>query len=155
MHYRKKDIIQFLAWMRNGITFVTTWFLILILMYNHFFHIQTISTSSLTKLVCWIAGGVFIFNLFFTTLIIKKWSFIKRLTWFMSAMCLYECFGFYWLHFFQGRGTPIQWFIFIGIIFVLYLICIAIYQTYSNRQGEVYTQALQKYQQQRSREDGR
>lgn len=42
-----------------------------------------------------------------------------------------------------------QWSIFIGIIFVLYVICIVIYQQYSKRQGERYTQALEAYQQER------
>lgn len=52
-------------------------------------------------------------------------------------------------------GTFIQWLVFIGIICVLYFICIAIYQRYSNKQGEIYTQALIKYQQQRRNVNGK
>lgn len=150
MQNRKDKVIQFGVWMRNGIAFCTTWFLILILAYNHIFNIQTISTKSLTKLVFWIVGGVFIFNLIFTRLIIKKWSFTGRLTCFMSVISLYECLGFYWFGFFEGKGTIVQWGAFIGIIFILYFICIAIYQKYSKRQGEIYTQVLREYQSKRS-----
>lgn len=52
-------------------------------------------------------------------------------------------------------GTFIQWLVFIGIICVFYFICIAIYQRYSNKQGEIYTQALIKYQQQRRNVNGK
>lgn len=155
MQNRKKDMIQFLVWLRNGTAFCTTWFLILVLAYNHFFSIQTIPTNSLIKLVFWIIGGVFIFNLCFTRLLISKWLFTKRLTCFMSAISLYECLGFYWLGFFTGTGTIFQWLLFIVIIFILYLVSIAIYQRYSKKQGEIYTRALQEYQQKRNMENGK
>lgn len=154
MRNYKKDIIQFLEWTRNGVAFCTTWFLVLILAYNYFNGIQTISTDNLIKMVLWIIGGVLIFNLFFTRIIIAKWGFIKRLSCFMAVISIYECLGFYWLDFFSDRGTVIQWFIFVGIVLVLYLICVAIYHIYSKRQGEIYTQALKQYQQKRSMKNG-
>lgn len=85
----------------------------------------------------------------------KNWAFTKRLTRFMVLFSLYECLNFYWIGFFSGIGTFIQWLVFIGIICVLYFICIAIYQWYSNKQGEIYTQALVKYQQQRRKANGK
>lgn len=153
MRNRKRNIIQFFTWMRNGIAFCTTWFLVLILTYNYISHKQTILTESLIKMMFWIIGGVFIFNLLFTRLLIIKWRFIKRLSFFMIIIGLYQCLGFYWLGFFSTEGTVIQWFLFIMIILFLYLICIAIYCNYSKKQGEIYTQALQKYQQKRSKEN--
>lgn len=150
MRNRKKDVIQFLEWMRNGIAFCTTWLFIIVLAYCYFHGIQSILTIGLIKMVLWVIGGVFIFNLFFTRLVITKWRFIKRLSCFMAAISIYECLGFYWLAFFSGVGTAAQWFILIGIILVLYLICIAIYHRYSKHQGEIYTQALQEYQKKRS-----
>ncbi len=145
----KRTIIQFLEFMRNGIAFCTTWFLILGLLYCHIFNRQTISVDSLTELLFLIIGGVFLFNLLFTKLLIKRWSFIKRLSCFMVLFGLYEWMGFYLIGLFQDKGNFTQWGIFIGIIFVLYVICIAIYQQYSKRQGELYTQALETYQQKR------
>ncbi len=90
-----------------------------------------------------------IFNLLFTRILIRKWSFTKRLTIFMLSISAYECAGFYWLGFFRGKGTFLQWLVFVGIVCGLYFCCIVIYRHYSKRQGEIYTQALKKYQQQR------
>ncbi len=145
----KKDVIQFGIWMRNGTAFCIAWFLIIMLAYSHIFHYKTISTDSLTKMVFLMIGGVFIFCLVFTRLLIQRWSFMARLTCFMLFISLYECAGFYWLGFFAGKGTVIQWFTFVGIILSLYFICMAIYHRYSKKQGTIYTQALQKYQQER------
>ena len=152
MRNRKKDIIQFFVWMRNGIAFCTTWFLVLTLAYNYICGNQAISTVGLTKMVFLVIGGVLVFNLFFTQLLITKFTFIKRLTGFMIAISVYESLGFYWLDIFTTGRTTAQWFVFVVIILALYLICIAIYQNYSKNQGEVYTQALQKYQKKRNRE---
>lgn len=155
MQKRKKYMVQFLVWLRNGIAFGTTWFLILVLAYHYFSGVQVISTNSLVKLVFWITGGVLLFNLCFTRLFISKWGFTKRLTCFMCAISLYECFGGYWLGFFTGKWTIPQWTIFIMVVLILYLISIAIYQRYSKKQGEIYTQALHQYQQKREIEDGK
>lgn len=146
----KSEVLRFAVWMRNGVAFCTTWFLILILAYHYVFDIQNISTNSLTKVMLLIIGGVLIFNLIFTRLIINKLSFTVRLTCFMCAISLYECLGFYWLGFFEGKGTVVQWFIFIGIILILYFICAVLYQKYSKKQGELYTKRLQKYQMERN-----
>lgn len=146
----KREIIQFAVWMRNGVAFCTTRFLILILAYHSIFNIQTISTKGLMKVVLLIIGGVLIFNLTFTRIIIKKMNFMMRLTCFMCAISLYECLGFYWLGFFTGKGTAVQWLIFIGIILIFYFICTVLYQKYSKKQGEIYTKGLQKYQMERS-----
>lgn len=126
-----------------------------VLAYCHISNQQQISVSMLTKLLFFVIGGVLIFNILFTKVFIKNWTFTKRLTCFMVLLSLYECLNFYWMGFFSGIGTFIQWLVFIGIICVLYFICIAIYQRYSNKQGEIYTQALIKYQQQRRNVNGK
>ncbi len=146
----KTEFIQFAIWMRNGIAFCTTWFLILILACSYILNFQIISVNVLMKMILFITGGVLIFNICFTRIIIKKLHFTARLTCFMCAVSLYECLGFYWLGFFKGRGTTAQWLIFIGIILILYFICICLYQKYSKKQGEIYTKVLRKYQIERS-----
>lgn len=153
MKIYKKDVIQFLEWMRNGIAFCTTWLLILTLIYNYFWGSQTIMTNSLIKMVFFVIGGVFLFCLCFSRILIRKWRFIKRLTCFMILVSVYEGFGFYRIGVFTSQGTVAEWTVFSLIILVLYVSCIGIYQQYSKKQGEFYTQALQKYQQQRSREN--
>lgn len=149
----KKNIIQFLVWMRNGIAFCTTWFLIIWLVCCHIFECQVISVSSLSKMLLLVIGGVLIFNVFFTHVFIKKWDFTKRLTCFIVLIGLYECVGFYWIGFFRGIGSLIQWGIFVAVVCALYFVCIAIYHGYSKKQGEIYTQALENYQRQRRNGD--
>ena len=155
MQNRKKDIIHFLIWMRNGIAYTVSWFLILLLIYNKLRGHEAISTDGLAKMVVWTIGAVFLFNLLFTRFVIKKWSFMTRLTVFMVSICLYEGAGFYWLRNFVQKGSALQWLLFIGIVFALYLICIVIYQIYSKNQGEIYTRALQQYQQKRKMQNGK
>lgn len=149
----KRNIIQFLVFMRNGIAFCTTWFLIIWLIYCHIFNYDIISVSRLTKMLFLIVGGVFIFSVLFTQIVIKKWGFVKRLSCFMVLISIYECMGFYLIGFFKGTGDFIQWSIFIGIVCILYFICIAIYLQYSKRQGEIYTSALEQYKLQRRTEN--
>lgn len=155
MQNYKKDFFHFMVWMRNGIAYTVSWFLILLLIYNKLRNHQAISTDALTKMVVWTVGAVFIFNLLFTRFIIKKWNFMTRLTVFMISICLYEGAGFYWLRIFIHKDAVFEWLVLIGIILVLYLICILIYQKYSKKQGEIYTQALQQYQQKRSMQNGK
>jgi len=149
MTQRKNDLIQFFEWMRNGIAFVTTWFLILRLVYSAITGIKVIQTVTLIKMLVWIIGAVFIFNLFFTKILFKKWSFLKRLSTFMILISIYELVGFYWFNFFTGKENLFQWLIFISIVLVLYAVSIFIYQRISKKQGEIYTDALKHYQQKR------
>lgn len=150
----KKSRKQFFTWMRNGTAFCTTWFLIIWLICCHILNYPSISVHSLTKMLLLVLGGVFIFSVLFTQIIIQKWTFTTRLTWFILFISLYESLGFYWIGLFHGKGTLTQWGIFIGIVFFLYLCCIAIYQQYSKKQGELYTQALETYQKKRSEHNG-
>ena len=150
MQNKKKDIIRFMVYMKNGISYAVSMIIILILIYNKLCDHQVISTDGLIKMVVWTVGAVFMFNLLFTRFIIKKWNFMTRLTIFMVSICLYEGAGFYWLRNFIRKSAIFQWIVFTGIVFAIYLFCIVIYRKYSKRQGEIYTQALQEYQKKRS-----
>lgn len=155
MQNHKNNLFHFMLCMRNGIAYAVSLFIILILIYNKICNHQAISTDGLIKMVVWIAGAVFIFNLMFTRYIIKKWNFINRLTIFMVSICLYEGAGFYWLRNFIRKDAALKWLAFIGIVFIIYLACIMIYNKHSKKQGEIYTQALQQYQLKRSMQNGR
>lgn len=152
MRNTRNEMIRFAIWMRNGVSFCITWFLLLILAYDYYFHIPNIAIVDLIKGVLLIIGGVLIFNVCFTRFMMKKVNFTARLTCFMGAISLYECLGFYWLGFFQGKGSAVQWLIFITIIFMLYAICILLYRRYSKKQGEIYTEKLIQYQRERRSE---
>lgn len=155
MKNSKKDIIQFMIWMGNGVAYAVSCFLVLLLIYNKLCNHQAISTDGLIKMMVWAVGAVFIFNLLFTRFIIKKWNFMARLTIFIVSICLYEGAGFYWLRVFIRKDAVLQWLAFIGIVFALYLVCVVIYLKYSKKQGEIYTQALRQYQKTRSIEKGK
>lgn len=150
MKNTKKDVIQFLTWMRNGIAFCTSWFLILWLLYNYFYGIETITTAGLFRMLLFVTGGVFLFSVCFTRFIVKKWRFLTRLTCFMVLISIYECVSFYAMGLWGRRGSAWEWIGFAAVILILYVICIGIYKVYSKKQGEIYTRALQKYQYKRS-----
>lgn len=143
---RKENIIQFLIWFRNGVAMVTVWLLLLVMIRNQIYGIDTIETAWLWKLVISVAGGVFLFCTAFTPLFIRRGSFQVRLTFFMLIISVYECVCFYWIGIFGTKGTWIQYAIFAGIVLVCYFICTWIYSRYSKVQGELYTKALQDYQ---------
>lgn len=151
---RKKDWIQFFTWLRNGSAFCISWFLILWLLYNSVHGIETIKTIHLVKLVAVSVTGVFLFCFFFTKLFIKRWRFLSRLTGCMLTVSVLEGMAFYWLGIFVRTGTWQEWLGFVGIVLGFYLICILLYEIYSKRKGEMYTLALEQYQQKRSRNHG-
>lgn len=155
MEKNSKKITQFFTWLRNGIAFCTSWFLILILIYNSIYNIPNIKTESLVKMIFFVVGGVFLFCTFFTQLFIKKWSFLNRLTGFMILFSIYESAAFYWLGVFSKAGSLVEWMMFAGIVLILYLVCVVIYHFYSKEKGEVYTQALENYKEKRSAENGK
>ena len=155
MKKNNQYVTQFFIWLRNGIAFCISWFLILLLIYNSFYNIPSIKTDSLIKLVFFVIGGVLLFCTFFTQLFIRRWSFVSRLTGFMILFSVYESVAFYYLGVFKREGTFNEWLIFAGIVMVLYLLCITIYHLYSKQKGELYTQKLQKYQEKRSAESGK
>lgn len=155
MWKKKEELKKFLIWLRNGTSFCFTWFLILLLAYHSYFDIPSIPTKRLIHVLFFCIGGVTIFNAFFTNLLIRRWSFTQRLTGFMVVFSIYECICFYRMKFFQTSGSVSEWFVFAGIILLLYFCCLSLYQIYSKKQGQLYTQSLQKYQEKRRLEHGK
>lgn len=151
---QKKEWIRFLCWWRNGSAFCISWFLILWLFVNTIYKVPFVSTDKLIELVKITVVGVFFFCTFFTGLFIKKWRFVTRLTCFLIVVSILECIAFYRLGIFGRVGTWQEWTVFIGIILILYGICIGIYSSYSRRKGAQYTKALEQYQQNRSKGNG-
>lgn len=153
METKKQELLRFGTWMRNGTSFCTTWFLILVLIYGYIHKIPHILTDSLFKMLLLTIGGVFLFSLCFTKLFIRKWSFIKRLSCFMVSLCIYQCIGFYWLGIFTSAGNILMWGTMLGIVLVLYFCCIIIYHRYCQKKGALYTESLLAYQQKRRLEN--
>lgn len=155
MWKKKEELKKFLVWLRNGTSFCFTWFLILLLAYHSYFDIPSIPTKRLAQILFFCLGGVTVFNLFFTNILIRRWTFTQRLTGFMVVFSVYECICFYQMKFFQTSGSIWEWTAFAVIILLLYFCCLALYQIYSKKQGQLYTQSLQKYQEKRRLEHGK
>lgn len=145
----KKELKTFFTWLRNGTCFAVTWFLILELIVRWISGAETISIVDLTKTIVWTVGGVFIFCVAFTRLFIRRFGFTARLTIFMSVITFYEILFFYNIGLFVDTSYLLQWLLFFAIILCLYFICLVIYGSYRKKKCELYTHALQKYQQER------
>lgn len=145
----KKELKTFFTWLRNGTCFAVTWFLILELIVRWISGTDTISVVNLTKTIFWTVGGVLVFCVAFTRLFIKKFGFTARLTFFMSVITIYEILFFYNIGLFVDASHLHQWLLFFAIILCLYFICLLIYGSYRKKKCELYTHALQKYQQER------
>ena len=145
----KKDLAQFLVWMRNGVAVGISWILILWLIFGNMYGVESIAIKKLSNMVFFVIGGVFLFSVFFTRVIIKKWSFVTRLTCFILAAVVYECAVFYGTGFWVGSGSLAKWAFFVAPVLISYFICIMLYRRYSKKKGDIYTEALQRYQQER------
>lgn len=154
MVLRKQELTRFLVWMRNGISFGVTWFLILLLAASYALNLSEITTAVLSRMVILVVGGVFLFCVSFTKLFFVRWSFLKRISFFMALLCIYQVAGFYWIGFFKNIGTVAQWGIYAGIVLVLYLCCVLIYHAYYSKKSKIYTQALNEYQKKRGNNHG-
>ena len=145
----KKELKTFFVWLRNGTCFAVTWLLILELIVRWISGADTISIVNLTKTIVWTVGGVLIFCVAFTRLFIRRFGFTARLTFFMLAIMVYEILFFYNIGLFIDSGHVHQWLLFFSIILCLYFFCLVIYGSYRKRKCELYTHALQQYQQER------
>ncbi len=145
----KKELKTFFTWLRNGTCFAVTWFLILELIVRWIIGADTISIVNLTKTIVWTVGGVLIFCVAFTRLFIRRFGFTARLTFFMLTIMVYEILFFYNIGLFIDSGHVHQWLLFFAIILCLYFFCLVIYGSYRKKKCELYTHALQKYQQER------
>lgn len=145
----KKELKTFFTWLRNGTCFAVTWFLILELIVRWIIGADTISIVNLTKTIVWTVGGVLIFCVAFTRLFIRRFGFTARLTFFMLTIMVHEILFFYNIGLFIDSGHVHQWLLFFAIILCLYFFCLVIYGSYRKKKCELYTHALQKYQQER------
>ncbi len=145
----KKELARFFTWLRNGICFAFTWFVILWLTASWVTGAETLSVVQITDTLLWTAGGVLLFCIAFTRLIIRKAGFTARLTSFMLLLTIYEIGFFYYEGLFKDFTRIYEWVLFALIVILLYIICLAIYGFYRKKKGALYTEALQRYQQER------
>lgn len=136
----------FFTWLRNGFCFATAWFLILMVITALASGESSIKVSALTNMMIISLVGTLLFCLFFRKDILKKWTFTSRLTGFFLSFTTFEFIGMYIVGIINSKTEFKYIAVFIGIILILYFSALMINYFYSKKHGEVYTDALKKYQ---------
>lgn len=153
MRYSKGDIKLFFIWLRNGIAFCVTWLLILGILICLINGIEYVPLSALNKMFLFACGGVLIFCIWFSPLPFKKIRFMGRLSGFFASFALYELVSFFLSGLFTLSETTLPLMAaFIGIMLVLYIMCILIDKYVYAKQDVIYTEKLREYQRKREGE---
>ena len=137
------------AYIRDGVAYSFTWFAILALILCLVTGKQDIGVDFLGKLLAFCVLAAIEFVVFFSNCFIISKGFIFRLNGFVAIFLPTEIAFLYFAGLFSGAGTVIQWEIFVGIIVVLYLICIILDKTICKKQGQEYTVQLDRYKKKR------
>jgi hypothetical protein len=111
--------------------------------------IQNIGVDLLGKLLAFCLISSIELVIFFSSCLITNKSFIFRLNGFVALFLPTEIAFLYIAGLFKGEGIGIQWAIFVGIIIVLYLICVILDKTIFRKQGQEYTVQLDRYKEER------
>lgn len=151
---QKYELKRFLVWFRNGTAFISSWLMLIILVYSKLCSHETIKTNTLLWVFLWSACASLMFAFCFTNVLIKNKGFTARLTIYMTAGFVFNhvslnlFFGIPYKEMFVGK------LILLLIILLLYFSCIAIYTVYSRKKGRIYTKALHDFQQKRRMKNG-
>ncbi len=148
---------KFFIWLRNGTCFVTTWLMLLLWLCVEHSGRQFLPADVIPAVILSAAGAVLIFCAVFTKVLIRKFGFAVRFTLFLALVVLFELtFGYkaycriaeqeYVMLF--GSAESGGWLGFAVIVLAMYAVSMGIYAVYRRKKGALYTQALQRYQQQ-------
>jgi len=148
----RADIKSALLMFRTVFTIAFTWLMLLVLLIAAACGKEMISVGFSLKLLAFSAGASLIFCGTFSELILKGKSFIFRMTVFMVAFLPFEVACFYWMGIFSGSGDWVLWLLFVGTFIAFYLISVVLDRVVFAKRGEVYTQQLKAYQNERKQE---
>ena len=143
---------RFLGFIRDGVAYSFSWFVILVLIIGLLSGQQDIGVDFLGKLLGFCLLAAIEFAAFFSDCVITNKGFMLRLNGFVALFLPTEIAFLYITGILTGAGTVIEWAIFVGIIVVLYLICIILDKTILRKQGQEYTSQLDKYKEKRKDE---
>ena len=145
---------RFLGFVRDGAAYSFSWFVILVLIISFIAGRQEIGVDFLGKLLGFCVLAAVEFAVFFSDCIIAGKGFLFRLNGFVALFLPTEIAFLYILGILSGAGTVLEWAIFVGIIVVLYLICVILDKTICRKQGQEYTSQLDRYKEMRKDEQG-
>ena len=144
---------RFLGFIRDGVAYSFSWFVILVLIIGLLSGQQDIGVDFLGKLLVFCVLAAIEFTAFFSDSFITNKGFMLRLNGFVAFFLPTEIAFLYITGILTGAGTVIEWAIFVGIIVVLYLICVILDKTILRKQGQEYTSQLDKYKEKRKDEN--
>lgn len=147
---------KFFIWLRNGFCFLTTWFMLLLWILCRLNGSSLLFADMIPAVMLGSAGAVLIFCSVFTKVFLRKTGFTVRFTLFFALIVLYElAYGYAAYTWLSGLEIPPmqfggwhsgEWVLFAVIVLVMYAVSMGIYAVYRRKKGEIYTQALQNYQ---------
>lgn len=147
---KKQNVKTLFSFFRNGTCFSFTWLVIIVLLNSFFNGSESIRTLFLLKTLIFCLAASLFFALVFSKVFLRKCKFIIKLTIFTLCFLPTEIGYFYWIGLFNGRGDIIKWSILVGLIIVLYIICLCIDRLVYAKKGDEYTFMLNEYKKQRS-----
>ncbi len=148
----RANVKSALLMFRMVFTIAFTWLMLLVLLTAAARGNESLSVGFALKLLAFCAGASVIFCGAFSELILKGKSFIFRLTIFMIAFLPFEVACFYWMGIFEGSGNAVLWLLFVGTFVLSYVISVVLDRVVFAKRGEVYTQQLKAYQNERRQE---
>ena len=143
---------RFLGFIRDGVAYSFSWFVILVLIIGLLSGQPDIGVDFLGKLLGFCLLAAIEFAAFFSDCFIANKGFMLRLNGFVALFLPTEIAFLYITGILTGAGTVPEWAIFVGIIIVLYLICVILDKTILRKQGQEYTTQLDKYKEKRKDE---
>jgi hypothetical protein len=148
----RANVKSALLMFRMVFTIAFTWLMLLALLIAAACGKEMISVGFSLKLLAFSAGASAIFCGVFSELFLKGKSFIFRMTIFMVAFLPLEVACFYWMGIFSGSGDWALWLLFVGTFIAFYLISVVLDRVVFAKRGEVYTQQLKAYQNERKQD---
>ena len=148
----RANVKSALLMFRMVFTIAFTWLMLLVLLIAAARGKEMISVGFSLKLLAFCAGASVIFCGAFSELFLKGKSFIFRMTVFMIAFLPFEVACFYWMGIFEGSGDWALWLLFVGTFIAFYLISVVLDRVVFAKRGEVYTQQLKAYQNERKQD---
>jgi len=140
---------RFLGVIRDGAAYSFSWFVILILIISAVSGKHDIGIDFLCRLLGFCLFSSAVFAVFFSDCFLVNKSFLTRLSGFFAVFLPTEIGFLYMSGILSGAGTIWEWVIFVGIVVVLYLICVFLDMTFYRKKGQEYTSQLDRYKEKR------
>ena len=147
-------VIPFVKNIRDYTAYIFSWLTILIIIVSFAGGNISISATLLAKVLLLSVIATFSCTVAFTRTVIRKKGFLFRINLFALVFIPSEIAVFYWIGIFSGKGTPVQWVVFFGVILSLYSISVSIGTLACRNEGRSINNLLDNYKKGRNNHHG-